>query len=1001
MTEDSFAPVEEDLREIRTTLLALQNPAQYDHANALMTLSAKVSSPPYILSVLHVFSRGDMYKANDMDFPINLRCLAGFVLKNYVFCGHTIQIFEALRSYIKSELLVALHDPHDDISRTSAMMIAKIASSFIFPYWSDLYASLISNITGEGCSYEATRGSLLAMEGVVEDCPEKLCMEDTVVCATLRTFLLYCVHSIENLQISSIRGYNSLLYHINSEKDSSESSEVHVLMVDYVDRLLSLLKSGDTKNKVCTEAVRGLTILCTYHAATVGLERLYCALEVCTFIIVHNVDADTIMECCEFFIVILERSTLIDTKADLLAPFIAHLIPALISRMIYTEEHLQEERLTRQDGFNEVQGEGLLSSHHNIFLLHRSEDESSVPIFTLRQQAASTMDLIASKLGVKILEYALPAIENAMNSGNIWVIESGLLALGAISDGCSEGMIDYMPSLFPVLKGYLSHEIVEIRSVTCWVIGKYVEQYCILVNKASIDNTMESLLVTLAATMLDPDPKVQESACLAFSTIVSNPDPQISIMMEPFLSILLQHIEKAGEVYGDKNSLVLCDTIAIVATNFGNSVNSEYFTNICLPFLIRKFHEYDVMDPLLINILETFTSVAHVCKLDVKRVIVPLFHRVAQITTLAITRLQNTESESSDDPSYINDSTKPLSTDEEFVVCCMNVFEILYASVGTQIDAFLIEVPYNVFLDILRYCLSIGNHEISTVTLGTVGTLCELSYQHFMAPILPLTVSSTLNNFQMDHPQLLQNASWLVGVIVTRTPNPGELSPTIPEFKAQLISALHAIECPNDTGMDLFETSIVDMKSNKTYSHCSTSHIFRLLYNTSPPSIEIRSTIVTSIGKLLTIFDHLFNDITMKTVVTLCRTFSLICDGNEKQLAMKGLMKLLSSNISMVLASRSTMEAIFFCIFACVINGFENFGVDDYSIMYDTNAYVLPFSISSVNQDLFQPMRFILLQIKNSQIHEWSSLMKVASEIIGINSTQLMEHFLRSFQLES
>ena len=45
------------------SLRALSDPQQYDHEQALKSLSTDVQSTEYVLALLHVFSRGEQYES--------------------------------------------------------------------------------------------------------------------------------------------------------------------------------------------------------------------------------------------------------------------------------------------------------------------------------------------------------------------------------------------------------------------------------------------------------------------------------------------------------------------------------------------------------------------------------------------------------------------------------------------------------------------------------------------------------------------------------------------------------------------------------------------------------------------------------------------------------------------------------------------------------------------------------------------------------------------------
>lgn len=50
---------------------------------------------------------------------------------------------------------------------------------------------------------------------------------------------------------------------------------------------------------------------------------------------------------------------------------------------------------------------------------------------------------------------------------------AGILALGAIAEGCMNGMTQHLPELIPYLIRCLSDKKALVRSITCWTLSRY------------------------------------------------------------------------------------------------------------------------------------------------------------------------------------------------------------------------------------------------------------------------------------------------------------------------------------------------------------------------------------------------------------------------------------------------------------------------------------------------------------------------------------------------
>lgn len=51
--------------------------------------------------------------------------------------------------------------------------------------------------------------------------------------------------------------------------------------------------------------------------------------------------------------------------------------------------------------------------------------------------------------------------------------ESGILALGAVADGCMGGMVPHLPDLVPYLVCCMGERKALVRAITCWTLSRY------------------------------------------------------------------------------------------------------------------------------------------------------------------------------------------------------------------------------------------------------------------------------------------------------------------------------------------------------------------------------------------------------------------------------------------------------------------------------------------------------------------------------------------------
>ena len=218
----------------------------------------------------------------------------------------------------------------------------------------------------------------------------------------------------------------------------------------------------DTSPRVLKNVVNGLQQIGTLHPSLLG-PKMIPAVQLCLSLLENCPSTEAhdmvVIEVCDFFVGILEMAIDKSEVPSLILPVLPALMPRLLSRMKYGLEELQQQR--------DDAAAFALGAKEIVF--SRSDMDDAAFHVTVRRAASRSFDSFASELRDEsaVLESALPAIQEALNSHDIWVQESGLLAIGAL--GCSKQLYDYLPSLFPIFIQCLTHEVAEIKSISCWV----------------------------------------------------------------------------------------------------------------------------------------------------------------------------------------------------------------------------------------------------------------------------------------------------------------------------------------------------------------------------------------------------------------------------------------------------------------------------------------------------------------------------------------------------
>jgi len=93
--------------------------------------------------------------------------------------------------------------------------------------------------------------------------------------------------------------------------------------------------------------------------------------------------------------------------------------------------------------------------------------------WNLRKCSAAALDVLSNVFHQALLPVLLPLLKESLFSAQWLVKESSILALGAVSEGCMDGMIPHLPELVPFLINCLSDSKALVRSITCWTLSRY------------------------------------------------------------------------------------------------------------------------------------------------------------------------------------------------------------------------------------------------------------------------------------------------------------------------------------------------------------------------------------------------------------------------------------------------------------------------------------------------------------------------------------------------
>lgn len=327
-------------------------------------------------------------------------------------------------------------------------------------------------------------------------------------------------------------------------------------------------------------------------------------------------DETVALEASEFWLTLADQTIC----KEVLAPHMPKLAPILVNGMRYSEidiillkgdveedEMIPDREEDIKPRFHKSRthtqkGEGQEHDDDSDDEDDGLDDDNSLSEWNLRKCSAAALDVLANVFREECLPIVLPILKETLFHQTWEVKESGILALGAIAEGCMSGMIPHLPELIPYLITCLADKKALVRSITCWTLSRYANWVVSQPHQEYLKPLMEELLKRI----LDANKRVQEAACSAFATL----EEEACTELVPYLGFILKTLVFAFSKYQHKNLLILYDAVGTLADSVGHHLNKSEYINILMPPLIEKWNLLKDDDKDLFPLLECLSSIA-------------------------------------------------------------------------------------------------------------------------------------------------------------------------------------------------------------------------------------------------------------------------------------------------------------------------------------------------------------------------------------------------------
>ncbi|WVR08285.1 hypothetical protein IAU60_005332 [Kwoniella sp. DSM 27419] len=792
----SWQPSEQGLQEVLGMLRDTSSTDSDVQRNVAQRLDQLRYVPDFLAYLAHVL----IHCTTEQD---SHRAVAGLLLKNAVNnrTGPATNENDArAMAYVKATVLNGLADPDQIVRQTVGTVITSLISNEEPGGWPEALDALTKGMmSGDGNIVE---GAFNSLQKICEDAPHKLDFDvqgKNLLDHLVPQFITCTAHNVPKIRIYALQILQSLL----AIRVAAVVANIDV----YIQALFSKAADESPDVRKCVCASLGLILGTRPDKLVPEMSNVVDYIAFCT----QDDDETVALEACEFWLTFAEDGTL----KDQLRPFLPKIAPLLLKGMVYSDYDIAvldidevDEAVADKD--TDIKPRNYSSKVHaahetndpsssktgggisreaqdRAFEEDDDDDEDDDDFFddeegagewNIRKCSAAALDVMAVSFGTDLLEILLPYLRDRIFDEEWTHRESGILALGAIAEGCIDGLEPHLPQLIPFLLKSLHDKKALVRSITCWTLGRYAS-WCVHVNAEDKTQYFIPTMEGLLQMVLDGNKRVQEAGCSAFATLEEEAGPE----MAPFLEPILRNLTFAFSKYQQKNLLILYDAIGTLADSVGAALGQPGYLDILMPPLVERWQRLGDQDPDLVPLLECLSSISIAAGASFSNYTAPVYQRCLVIIHATLTLYQ----EFDQDPDSVEEP------DRTFIVVALDLLSGLVQGLGDQMHP-LIRDGQPPLLHLLALCLTHFEPPVRQSAHALLGDMAMTCFP-LLKPVIPQIIPSVIEQIVVEPPadciSVCNNAAWAVGEIALQyNGDSAALEPFVPALIQRLVPIL-------------------------------------------------------------------------------------------------------------------------------------------------------------------------------------------------------------------
>nr|CAI5826623.1 unnamed protein product [Callosobruchus analis] len=736
MNLEEWRPQESILKNIEETLqLALvpSSDAQKTVQDRLAVMQNLTDFHNYLLFIL-----------GSSSFSEDVRSLGGILLKNNIISAYGALTRESTEK-IKHECLRLLKDPSREV-RISISNIIVIVAKDNLKTWPELVPLLVKNFVDQD---ECSEVALTTLFAICEELINSQKSQDDIYKISKEVFPKFIEYiNVEKCteRLKIIRLTNQFLQDYFAVMKQS---------IDLSAYLQSVMQLADTEDiELQKHICHTFVIYIENHEESLlpHLHNIICyQLEKC-----HHEDQEVALQACEFWL----ASTKLSSCKELLSPYIGKLLPTLLKNMRYSNAELNllkdslgsdanKKDLSKDISPFHFRNKNNLTEGEECYSDEEEEQSDDFDDFyvgwTLRKCSAASLDSIAVKFGDEILPLLIPLISEMLRCSDHLIKESAILALGAIAEGCMNGLRTELPDLIQYLINCMNDDNSVVRVITCWTLSRYVS-WIINIRPDNPDEYFVPVMTILLKHFIDENKRVQRAAISAFC--IFQEEAQLKLI--PYIDFILEGFKYGFEQFHCRSLYLLYDAIGVLAQSVGNHLSKDEYVSKLLPPLMGKFMELNnYFDDHFIAVLECLSNVIPALETTFLPYSESVYWHCLQLindTLVASVNYQTNPNE------YDPPDKEPMNV----------AHDVLYSMALGLKSHFVKYVTNSNLIYLLYTTMQDSSNLIRQTSIALYGELISLCYP-FLAPSVNEYIPLIIKNLDENTDGVCNNAAWVIG----------------------------------------------------------------------------------------------------------------------------------------------------------------------------------------------------------------------------------------------